>query len=169
MNDFFHAFGIQWYALLAQAINFGILIFILGRFVYKPVIGLIDARRNAIAESMQQVKDAEVLREKMEQERVAILRKADEDAGVLLARSKAEAEAIRTDIEAAAKAQAGQIIAKGMEQLEVERTRLVREVQDKLAHAIVKSAEKILRREFSSEDQKKFEHELKENISAMLV
>lgn len=168
MNDFFHAFGIQWYALLAQAINFTILLFVLARYVYRPVINLIDARRTAIAESMKQVEEIERKKELVDRERAAILRKADEEGGALLARAKTEAEVIRTEIETAAKAHAGQIVAKGMEQLEIERARLVKEVQDKLAHAIVKSAEKILRREFSKEDQTSFEDELKKNLPSML-
>lgn len=169
MNDILHALGIQWSALLAQAVNFGILIFLLARFVYKPVLKVIDDRRKAIADSMQQVKDIEKQKERIDQERAVILRKADEEGGELLARAKTEAEAIRTEIESAAKAQAKQILAKGMEKLEVERARLVRDVQDKLAHAIVKSAETILRREFSKEDQQSFEEELKKNIPAMIA
>lgn len=169
MNDILHALGIQWSALLAQAVNFGILIFLLARFVYKPVLKVIDDRRKAIADSMQQVKDIEKQKERIDQERAVILRKADEEGGELLARAKTEAEAIRTEIESAAKAQAKQILAKGMEKLEVERARLIRDVQDKLAHAIVKSAETILRREFSKEDQQSFEEELKKNIPAMIA
>ncbi len=169
MNDILHALGIQWSALLAQAVNFGILIFLLARFVYKPVLKVIDDRRKAIADSMQQVKDIEKQKERIDQERAVILRKADEEGGELLARAKTEAEAIRTEIESAAKAQAKQIVAKGMEKLEVERARLVKDVQDKLAHAIVKSAETILRREFSKEDQENFEEELKKNIPAMIA
>lgn len=168
MNDILHALGIQWSALIAQAVNFGILIFVLARFVYKPVLKIIDDRRHAIEESMKMVKEVELQKERIERERVAILRKADDEGGVLLSRAKTEADALRTDIEAAAKAQAKQIVAKGMQQLEVERAKLVHEVQDKLAHAIVKSAETILRREFSEQDQKGFEEELKKNLPSML-
>jgi hypothetical protein len=46
---------------------------------------------------------------------------------------------------------------------------MVADIQNKLAHAIVQSAEKILRREFSKEDQKQFEAELKENLPALLA
>lgn len=169
MNDILNALGIQWSALIAQAVNFGILILVLTRFVYKPVLGIIDNRRQAIADSMKQVKEVEKQKEQIERERVAIMRKADDEAGALLARAKTEAETLRVDIEKNAKAQAKQILAKGMEQLDTERAKLVRDVQTKLAHAIVKSAETILRREFSTEDQQNFEEELKKNIPSMLA
>ena len=79
-----------------------------------------------------------------------------------------EAEAVRDEIEQAAHVQADQIIKKGTEHLESERLKMVKEMQNKMAHTIVLSAEKILRREFSKEDQESFEEELKKNIPTML-
>lgn len=168
MNDILHALGIQWSALLAQAVNFGILVFVLAKFVYKPVLKVIDERRALVAESMEKVKEIDLHKEQIDRDRTIILRKADEEAGQLLGRAKSEAEAIRIEIEKAAKVHADQIITKGRQQLEVERGHVVKEVQDKLAHAIVLSAEKILRREFSKEDQESFEVELKKNLPTLL-
>ena len=168
MDQILQAFGIQWFSLLAQVINFSILVFVLARFVYKPVLKIVDQRRDAIAESMKQVADIQNQKELVDKERVKILRKADEEAGTLLERAKLEAEAIRTEIEKSAKAQAGQIVTKGMQQLENEKATMIRELQTKLAHAIVLSAEKILRREFSKEDQESFEEELKKSLPSML-
>ncbi len=169
MNDLFHALGIQWSVLLAQVINFAILVFVLSRYVYKPLLGVIDRRREAIAESMKQAQEIERRKEDLDRERVAILRKADQQAGALLERAKGEAEAIRTEIESSARAQAKSTLNKGREQLEHDRVTMMNEIQHKLAHAIVQSAEKILRREFSKEDQDAFEDELKKNLPAMLA
>lgn len=169
MSDILHALGIQWSALLAQAVNFGILVFVLVKFVYKPVLRIIDERRALIAESMEKVKEIDRHKEQIDKDRTTILRKADEEAGQLLGRAKSEAEAIRTEIEKGAKAHADQIILKGRQQLEIERGQVVKEIQDKLAHAIVLSAEKILRREFSKEDQQNFEDELKKNLPTLLA
>ena len=168
MNDILQAFGIQWSSLLAQVVNFCILLFILSRFVYKPVLKIIDQRRAAIAESMEKVKEIDRRKELLDADRAKILRKADEEGAVLLERAKHEAESLRSEVEKAARSQAAQIVTKGMEQLENERAQMTREVQDKLAHAIVHSAEKILRREFSKEDQASFEDELKKNLPSML-
>lgn len=169
MNEIIHALGINWSALLAQAINFAILIFILAKFVYKPVLAIIDRRRDEIAASMEKVKEIDRQKEIIDEQRAVILRKADDEAGALLARAKIDAEAMHAEIERAAKAQAAQIVTKGMQQLDNERAHMVKEIQDKLAHAIVKSAETILRREFSKEDQESFEEELKKNLPSMLA
>src|SRR5437868_5641633 len=99
MNEISQAFGIDWASLIAQIINFCILVFILSRFVYKPVLNMVDERRKMIAESMEKAKEIEKSKELMEQERAAILRKADVEGGVLLQRAKDEAEAMRGEIE----------------------------------------------------------------------
>jgi F-type H+-transporting ATPase subunit b len=168
MNDLIHALGIDWYALLAQAINFFILMFVLGRFVYKPVLKVLDDRKQLVADSMEKVKEIDRHKELVDKERVEILHKADVQAGELLNRAKTEAEAIRVEIEKTARAHADQMIAKGLQQIETERAQVAHQVQDKLARAIVLSAEKILRREFSKEDQQQFESELKENLPTLL-
>lgn len=168
MNDLLHALGIQWYALLAQIVNFAILVFVLTKFVYRPVLGVIDRRRKVIEDSLEKAKEIDRQKELVDQERAKILSKADKEAGDLLERAKTEAEAIRTEVQKEAKQQAAQIVAKGMQQLQTERARMVKDIQTRLAHAIVGSAEKILRREFSKEDQKNFEEELKKELPSLL-
>ncbi|MEK7561214.1 MAG: hypothetical protein AAB539_04665 [Patescibacteria group bacterium] len=43
--------GIDWKLLAAQMLNFGILIFVLHRFLYKPVLGILEKRRIQIQEN----------------------------------------------------------------------------------------------------------------------
>ena len=168
MGDLVSALGIQWSALVAQMVNFSILIFILAKFVYKPVLKVIDDRRATIVASLEKAKEIDQRMELLDADRVKVLRKADEEAASLLQRAKEEAEALHNEIEKTAKAQAAQLMAKGMEQLQNERASMANEMQNKLAHAIVLSAEKILRREFSKEDQESFEEELKQSLPSML-
>ncbi len=168
MGDLVSALGIQWSALLAQMVNFAILVFILTKFVYKPLIHAIDLRRATISASMDKAKEIDRHKQQIDDDRIAILRKADVEAGELLERAKKEADALRLQVEKEAKVQAAQIIAKGREKLEVERAAMIKEIQTTLAHAVVLSAEKILRREFSKEDQENFEKELKSQLPAML-
>jgi F-type H+-transporting ATPase subunit b len=169
MTELVHALGIDWYALVAQVVNFGILIFVLTRFVYKPVLKLVDQRRAAIEKSLEDAREITKRKELLDKERADVLRKADTEAGQLLERAKTEAEAIRQEIEKEARAHSKQLVAKGMQQLENERIKMMHDIQHKLAHAIVQSAEKILRREFSKEDQQQFEQELQQQLPTLLA
>jgi F-type H+-transporting ATPase subunit b len=82
---------IDWFTVLAQVINFLILVWLLKRFLYKPILNAIDAREKKIAKELADAdaKKAEALKEREEfqhkneefdQQRAAMLDKATEDA-----------------------------------------------------------------------------------------
>src|SRR5450631_4308799 len=84
---------IDWFTVVAQAVNFLILVWLLRRFLYKPVLAAIDAREMKIAaqladaaakkkEAQAQRDDFQAKREALEQQRSELLRKATEDANV---------------------------------------------------------------------------------------
>ena len=53
MSELFAASGINWQLLIVQAINFGLLLFILWYFLYTPILKLIDDRQKKIAEGVK--------------------------------------------------------------------------------------------------------------------
>lgn len=63
---------INWFTVIAQIINFIILIWLLKRFLYKPILKAIDERENKIA---GQIKDAEALEAKAKKEQVEFAKK----------------------------------------------------------------------------------------------
>ena len=82
---------INWFTVLAQAINFLILVWLLKRFLYKPILHAIDEREKGIATQLAQAeaKVAEAQKERddfqhkneaFDQERAALLKKATDDA-----------------------------------------------------------------------------------------
>jgi F-type H+-transporting ATPase subunit b len=82
---------IDWFTVVAQIINFLILVWLLKRFLYKPILNAIDAREKKIAKELADAdaKKAEALKEReefqhkneeLDQQRAAMLDKATEDA-----------------------------------------------------------------------------------------
>ena len=82
---------IDWFTVLAQVINFLILVWLLKRFLYRPILDAIDAREKRIAQELADAdtKKAEALKEReefqhkneeFEQQRAALLNKATEEA-----------------------------------------------------------------------------------------
>ncbi len=45
---------IDWFTVIAQAINFLVLVWLLKRFLYKPILDAIDARENLIAKTLSE-------------------------------------------------------------------------------------------------------------------
>src|SRR3989344_5816113 len=56
----FGQLGIDWKLFLSQAVNFFILLVILGKFVYKPLLKVIKERNEKIQEGLQKAKEAGV-------------------------------------------------------------------------------------------------------------
>src|SRR5689334_1065054 len=83
---------INWFTVVAQAINFLILVWLLKRFLYKPILHAIDEREKRIATQLAQAeaKKAEAQKERdgfqrknevFDQERAALLKKVEDEAG----------------------------------------------------------------------------------------
>ena len=53
MYQLFATFGINWQLLLIQAVNFGVLLTALTYFLYRPIMKIIDERRDKIAEGIR--------------------------------------------------------------------------------------------------------------------
>lgn len=160
--------GIDWKLLLAQIINFGIVLGLLLKFVYKPLLRTIDARRDAVRKSIEDAAAIEKQKQKMEETRQEKLHQADKEAGAILERAKAEADAMRADIVANATREAEQIIAKGEKQLENERSRVFAEVQEAMTSSIIKLSEEIIRREFTKDDQTRLMKHIEKELPALM-
>jgi F-type H+-transporting ATPase subunit b len=102
---------IDWFTVGAQALNFIILVWLLKRFLYKPILDAVDARENLVAAELADAdaKKAEAHRERdefqhkneaFEQQRTALLRKAEAEANaerqLLFGQARQAADAFST-------------------------------------------------------------------------
>ena len=160
--------GIDWALLLAQIINFGIILFILTKFVYRPVLNLIDKRRQLVEQSMRDVEAIEVQKRDAEKARKERLARADQEAGLILERAKADADQVKKEIVTAAEREVDNLRQRGKKELEDERARVYGEVQEQMTKAALAMTEKILQREFSPADQKRLLTTLEKELPALL-
>ena len=102
---------IDWVTVGAQALNFLILVWLMRRFLYKPILGAIDAREKRIAAELADAdaKKAEAQKERDEfqqkneefdQQRAALLRRATDEAKAerqrLIEEARGSADLLRT-------------------------------------------------------------------------
>src|SRR5271169_5229977 len=82
---------IDWFTVVAQAVNFLVLVWLLKRFLYKPVLAAIDAREKKIAAELEDAADSKAQtqverdefqrrNEAFDKQRDELLRKATEEA-----------------------------------------------------------------------------------------
>jgi len=144
MSELIAKLGIDWKILIAQLINFGLVVLVLWRFAYKPIIAMLEQRTAKIeggvknAERVEQeLKDIMVRREeelkKARQESQAIVEQARRDAGVL-----------RDELRQAAETEAQHVLAQTRQSMAAEKTQMMQEAKGELALMVRMAAEKVL-------------------------
>lgn len=145
MNELVATFGINWKLLLIQGINFGLLMSLLWYFLYRPVLRMIDARREKIAEGVRNAEEANRKLNIAESESGAIVGKASRDAEDIVARARARAEEKEASLIKIAEARAASLLLEGKARANEERRRALASAEQDIARAAVLAAEKILK------------------------
>ena len=156
------ALGIDWKLLITQALAFVILLWILKKFVYPPLIKSIDDRRAQIEAGLKEAKQSQEALEKAEVKVDELLEKARKEADDIVARSHQESQAMVADAEAKAKQRADQIVADAHEQLKADVNRARAELKEETIKLVASATEHIIGEKL---DERKDAHLIKEALS----
>ncbi|TSC85873.1 MAG: F-type H+-transporting ATPase subunit b [Parcubacteria group bacterium Gr01-1014_8] len=145
MSELFAAFGINWKLLLIQAFNFGILLLVLWKYLYTPVLRIIDERRQKMAEGVKNAEEAEKKLASAESEGKDIVSNASREAEGMVVAARTRAGEKEDEIIKEAESRADVILREAAARAEeVNRQMLATSARD-IAKAAVLAAEKILR------------------------
>ena len=118
--DILKNFGVDPIMVGAQIINFLIIFYLLKRFLYKPVLGMLKKREDKIQEGLKQAEESRVALEKTLEEEKKILGKAQDEAKKIIEESKSQATQVAQNIEENTKKQAERILLEAKEQINQE-------------------------------------------------
>lgn len=138
------ALGINFGFLIVQIINFLIMFVILRAWVFKPIIKVLEERREKIAKGLEDARIAEEARENAEAEAEKILREARAEAAEEARKVTARAEEQAKDIKAAAEADAGKAREEALAGVEQERQRVLSDVRGQVAAISTAAAQKMI-------------------------
>ncbi len=155
--------SINW-TLLLGVINFGVLLYILRRLLFRPALEFLDRRREQIAARIHAARQSEQTAEALASQREAELRQARDNAEDVLNDARKEAERIIASAREAAKADASRIVSDSKRQLEQERDKMVRELREAYAQITILGAERVLDREIRVEDHQRLLDQLLEAV-----
>lgn len=114
--DFLADFGVQPLLLAAQVVNFLILLFILKKFLYKPILKVLETRKNRITLSLKQAEEIEKKLEQTKEQVDKMLAKASLDRQKIIDEANFEANQIIEDT----KVRAASMAQKTLEQAEIQ-------------------------------------------------
>ena len=156
--------GINWKLFLAQLVNFGIVVFILWRWIFRPVAGALESRRQKIETSIKQAEEIEQRMKKFEIEQEELMKKARAEGQKIVKKSQVAAESMEKEIVGKARQGAEKIIKSAQNQIEQDKQRALREAREELANLVVMASERIIREKLDREKDKKLIEEAVRNF-----
>jgi len=138
------ALGINLGYLLVQVFNFAIVFVVLRAWVYKPILGLLEKRREAIAQGLEDARVAAEARANAEQEAKEILAKAQAEASDKVREATERAEAAARDVIAQAEAEAAKAREAALADAELERDRLLADLRGQVAALAMAAAQRLI-------------------------
>ena len=157
-------FGVDPYLLGAQIVNFLIIFYLLKRFLYKPVLGMLKTRQDKIKEGIKQAEEARLLLEKTVEDEKKIFAKAHDEAKSLITDAKAQAIEVSREVEENTKKQAEKILLDARAQIEQDAKRMEQELGEKISVLAEKMLEKSLQGVFGEKEQKQIVSNALKNI-----
>ena len=159
-------FGWNWKLFLSQVISFCIVAFLLRRFAYKPILGVLQERRRRIEEGLinaDKIKKELAEAEKRYQETLA---KANADAQKMIDEARESSAHLAERKEQEAIAAAEQILAKAREASALEHERTMAELKRELGHLVVETTAKVTGKVLTSDDQRRLQEEAARQVAA---
>ena len=148
--------GINWKLFLAQLLNFGIVLFVLWKWVVKPLGTTLTKRQERIEAGLKNAENMDVERKKFEDWKAGEMKKVRNEADQILRVTTDTANKIKQETIVDAQHQANKILEQAKSNIESEKTEMLNEAKEELATLVVMASEKILRHKL---DPKK-DHEL---------
>ncbi|KKS38507.1 MAG: ATP synthase subunit b [Parcubacteria group bacterium GW2011_GWA2_42_14] len=91
MSELIHQFGIEWKILVAQIVNFFILLVILKKFAYGPILNILKERRKKIEEGLLAAEESQKKLGEAEKEKEGILTDARKESIGIIQKSEVTA------------------------------------------------------------------------------
>jgi len=133
-------------------LTFLVLVALLARFAWRPLLEALDRRQAAIAKSLEDAQRARQELERLQRESAEMMRQARVEADAIMSRSRSDAEALREELKQKSRAEAAAIVKNAEKQIQLETARAIQQIRNETIDLSVAIASKILRRQVSKED-----------------
>ncbi|MGH7941253.1 MAG: F0F1 ATP synthase subunit B [Limisphaerales bacterium] len=157
--------GLDWRQLLTQLISFSIVFFVLWRFAYKPIFSVLQARREKIAEALENAEKIKADVARTEAERQKILADAGDRANGLIEEARQAAARVRETETQKAIAAAEQIVAKAREAAAHERVQMLAQLKREVGRLVVRTTTSVTGKILTPDDQRRLAQETEKQLA----
>ena len=149
-------FGLDLPGFLGQCVSFVVVIFVLWKFAFKPVLATITKRQEEIDAGLKYAEEMKAKLEAAQQSVQAQLREAQLKGQQIVAEAQKAAKEFGDKQQQAAAERANALIARAEEAIELEKRKMLAEVRGEIARLVVATTERVLAHELSGEERARY-------------
>lgn len=147
------ALGVEWSLLIAQIVNFLILIVLLRMFLLKPIMNMLNQRKERIAQSMKDAERVNAAAREAEADKAKVLEQARREAQEIRAQATRDAEKIAQDVRGRADQEATEVRMKAQEDAQKQVELALADANKQIADLAILATEKLLGRELEKKSE----------------
>jgi F-type H+-transporting ATPase subunit b len=155
IEEIARTFGVNWPHLVSQIISFGIVCAVLYRFAYAPVLRVLEARRQQIAQGLANTEKINAALADIETQRLKVMADAQAQATQFLADARAVAKRVQEQETQRAMAAAEQIVTKAREAAAQEHQQMLAELRQEVGRLVVQTTAAVIGRVVTPDDHQR--------------
>lgn len=159
IEEIARTFGVDWPHLMAQIVSFGIVCAVLYLLAYTPILKILQARRQQIADGLANADKIKAELARIATERQAILASAGEDGKQLIEQARAAAARVQADETRKAVAAAEQVLVRAREATERDRAQMLAELRREIGRLVVQTTATVTGKVLTPDDHRRLAEE----------
>lgn len=138
--------------LIYSTIAFFILLFILSKFAFPPILGILDKRADTIRESLEKAEETRQEAERLLEEYKVQLAQAREEAQQIIEQSRNLGENMKKEIVDKANKEAKNMVERAQTEISLEREKALEELRKRVADLSIEVAAKVTKKALNQKD-----------------
>ena len=155
MAELFEKLGIDWKLLIANTATFFIVLWVLRKFAFKPLMAVMDRRQQTIGEGLDAAKRSQEELKAIQDEKQRVMEQAKTEALQILQATQIDAARLRQQLIDQAQADAAALTTKPQTELARQKTQLLDEAKGELANLVVAATAKVIGEQLDTKLSKK--------------
>ena len=141
--------------LFWMTVIFGLVLFILAKFGFPMITGMVEKRNKRISDSLEAARIAEEALANLQQEQERIISETRSEQARLMQEAAAERDRMIAQAQEQARAEAQKIMDEARERINEEKEAVMKEIRNEVAQVSLSIAEKVVRKDLSSDASQK--------------
>lgn len=158
--------GLNLGFLIVQVLSFGIIFVALRAWVYRPILNMLEKRRQTIAQGLEDARIAAEARENAELEASKVLAEAQRKADDILRHANERAGALGKEVKAAAEADIAKMREAARAEIEIERNRILGDLRNQVVTLTIAATQKLIGESLTQERQRALLQEFFSGVKA---